>query len=55
VFIQTSPAVFSLRPVSLGKETAQQYSVLAGLKSGETIVVNGAFHLNNERLRTVLE
>jgi len=55
VFIQTAPAVFSLRPVSLGKETAQQYSVLSGLKSGEAIVVNGAFHLNNERLRTVLE
>ncbi len=55
VFVQTGPARFELRPVRLGSEEAQKRPLLEGLKAGEQIVVNGAFHLNNERLRGTLE
>lgn len=55
VFVQNSTANFELRPVKLGREDAQMRIVLEGLKSGEQIVIDGAFHLNNERLRQSLE
>jgi cobalt-zinc-cadmium efflux system membrane fusion protein len=55
VFVQIGPARFELRPVRLGSEEAQKRPLLEGLKAGEQIVVNGAFHLNNERLRGTLE
>lgn len=55
VFVQTAPSRFQLRPVRLGREDAQKCPLLEGLKAGEKIVVNGAFHLNNERLRSTLE
>lgn len=55
VFVQTSPSRFELRPVRLGREESQKCPLLDGLKAGDRIVVNGAFHLNNERLRSTLE
>lgn len=55
VFVQTAPARFELRPVRLGREDAQKRPLLDGLQAGEKIVVGGAFHLNNERLRGALE
>ncbi|WKJ90741.1 efflux RND transporter periplasmic adaptor subunit [Methylomonas montana] len=55
VFVQTAPTNFELRPVRLGREEAQKRPLLEGLKAGEKIVVSGAFHLNNERLRGTLE
>jgi len=55
VFVQTAPTHFELRPVRLGREEAQKRPLLEGLKAGEKIVVSGAFHLNNERLRSTLE
>jgi cobalt-zinc-cadmium efflux system membrane fusion protein len=55
VFVQIAPARFELRPVRLGRETGDTREVLQGLKSGESIVTGGAFHLNNERLRSTLE
>lgn len=55
VFVQTAPKRFELRGVKLGPEKGQQLPVLKGLKEGEPIVVKGAFHLNNERLRSTLE
>ena len=55
VFVQTAPNRFDLREVRLGHEEAQQLPILDGLKAGERIVVKGAFHLNNVRLRSTLE
>jgi cobalt-zinc-cadmium efflux system membrane fusion protein len=55
VFVQTAPKRFELREVRLGREKEQLRPVLEGLKAGELIVVKGAFHLNNERLRSTLE
>ena len=55
VFVQTAPTRFELREVKLGPEKGQQLPILKGLKAGEPIVVKGAFHLNNVRLRSTLE
>jgi cobalt-zinc-cadmium efflux system membrane fusion protein len=55
VFVENGSARFELRPVRLGREEAQKRPLLEGLKAGEKIVVGGAFHLNNERLRSTLE
>jgi membrane fusion protein, heavy metal efflux system len=55
VFVQTAPTRFELREVKLGPEKGQQLPVLEGLKPGDPIVVKGAFHLNNVRLRSTLE
>jgi cobalt-zinc-cadmium efflux system membrane fusion protein len=55
VFVETAPSQFQLRLVRLGREENHQRALLAGLKTGERIVTNGAFHLNNERLRSILE
>ncbi len=55
VFVQTAPNRFELREVRLGRDEGQQRPIVDGLKAGEPIVVKGAFHLNNERLRSTLE
>ena len=55
VFVQTGSNRFELREVKLGHEESQQLPVLDGLKAGDLIVVKGAFHLNNERLRSTPE
>lgn len=54
VFIQRSEDVFALREVKLGREFGPIRVVLEGLANGEKIVVDGAFHLNNERKRAAL-
>jgi cobalt-zinc-cadmium efflux system membrane fusion protein len=55
VFVQLDKQRFQLREVNLGQESNGNISVLSGLKEGEVIVVEGAFHLNNERKRKELE
>jgi cobalt-zinc-cadmium efflux system membrane fusion protein len=55
VFLQLDKQRFQLREVKLGQESNENISVLSGLKEGETIVVEGAFHLNNERKRKEIE
>lgn len=55
VFVQLEPSHFQLRQVTLGLESNGYFSVQAGLKAGEMIVIEGAFHLNNERKRKELE
>ena len=55
VYVELTPGSFELRAVKLGREEAHRRPLLSGLKSGERIVVNGAFHLNNERLRAEQE
>lgn len=55
VFVQVSPNQFRLRQITLGASSGGMRPVLGGLKQGERIVVEGAFHLNNERKRKELE
>ena len=54
VLVQTGADEFRLRPVKLGPEERGLRAVLEGLKEGERIVTEGAFHLNNERKRKEL-
>ncbi|WP_348758989.1 efflux RND transporter periplasmic adaptor subunit [Candidatus Methylocalor cossyra] len=55
VFVQTARDRFELRPVTLGVDTQGFRRVLEGLHEDQRIVVDGAFHLNNERIRKELE
>ncbi|MBS3964045.1 MAG: efflux RND transporter periplasmic adaptor subunit [Methylomonas sp.] len=55
VFIEKTPKTFELRAVQLAEAEGHNRPVVSGLKPGERIVVDGAFHLNNERLRKELE
>jgi membrane fusion protein, heavy metal efflux system len=55
VFVQTGPNTFLLRRVVLGEEFGDVRVVLEGLQEGEKIVGDGAFHLNNERNRLLLQ
>jgi cobalt-zinc-cadmium efflux system membrane fusion protein len=54
VFVQTAPGTFMLRPVTLDAEIDELRVVQDGLSETEQIVLNGAFHLNNERKRLLL-
>jgi len=54
VLVQTGADEFRLRPVKLGPEENGLRPVLEGLKEGERIATEGAFHLNNERKRKEL-
>lgn len=51
VFVEVEPDTFLLKPVELGGEFRGQREVTSGLNPGEKIVIDGAFHLNNERRR----
>lgn len=62
VFVQLAPGQYRLTPVSLGAEVRhadQAMRPLLGpkelLQSGTRVVMDGAFHLNNERKRKELE
>lgn len=54
VFVQVEPQVFRLTPVELGHVIGGQRAVLKGVGIGATIVVEGGFHLNNERTQRLL-
>ncbi len=55
VFVQTGPDKFLLRPVTLGPEFRAGRALLDGVRAGEKIVLDGAFHLNNERKRLLMQ
>jgi len=55
VFIAEREDAFRLVPVRLGPAQGGQRVVLSGLKGQERVVIDGAFHLNNERNRQALE
>ena len=55
VFVQIAPNKFRLREVVLGTDFKDMIAVVSGLDHGETIVSEGAFHMNNERKRKELE
>lgn len=54
VFMQVDEDTFLLRQVTLGEEFNGQRVVKGGLRAGEKILVEGAFHLNNERRRQLV-
>jgi cobalt-zinc-cadmium efflux system membrane fusion protein len=54
VFARTGENEFTLVPVTLGQESGKLVVVKEGLKEGDAIVLDGAFHLNSERKRRVL-
>jgi cobalt-zinc-cadmium efflux system membrane fusion protein len=55
VFVAIGPGRFQLRRVALGGEHGDQRELLGGLVEEDRIVVDGAFHLNNERKRLELQ
>jgi cobalt-zinc-cadmium efflux system membrane fusion protein len=54
VFVQTAPNTFVLRRVKVGDEEDERRVVSEGLTAADQIVIEGAFHLNNERKRRSL-
>lgn len=56
VFAQTLKSKqYKLLPVTLGRTYADKREVLQGLQPGDQIVLDGAFHVNNERKRKEME
>ena len=55
VFVQIAEDQFVMTPVSLGPDLGGIRRVIGGLTEGQRIVVDGAFHLNNERILKELE
>lgn len=55
VFVGEGDGAFRLVKVKLGPEQGGLRVLQAGLKGGEKLVVDGAFHLNNERNRKEME
>ena len=55
VFVQTAAGQFRLVPVELGVASRGVRPLLKGPAAGTPVVVDGAFHLNNERKRAELE
>jgi cobalt-zinc-cadmium efflux system membrane fusion protein len=51
VFVEVAPGQYRMTPVKLGQAIGEVRPVLSGLTEGQRIVVDGAFHLNNERKR----
>lgn len=54
VFVQTGPDTFLLRKVTVGEDLGQKRVLLDGLQDKDEIVMEGAFHMNNERKRQAL-
>ncbi len=55
VFVEQADGSFRLRAVHLGAAINRERPILAGVQPGERVVLDGAFHLNNERRRQELE
>lgn len=55
VFVQVEPTKFMLREVSLGLENGDDRVLESGVSPGEKIVLDGAFHLNNQRKQNAIK
>ncbi len=55
VFVEIAPNSFMLREVQLGQETGDQRVVEGGVTASERIVLDGAFHLNNQRMQDAVK
>ncbi|MDT6962045.1 efflux RND transporter periplasmic adaptor subunit [Cupriavidus sp. SZY C1] len=51
VYVETAPGQYRLTKVKLGSESDGMRVVQSGIRSGDRVVVEGAFHLDNERKR----
>lgn len=54
VFVQLEPNRFVLREVLLGQEDGDDRVLESGVNPGEKIVLEGAFHLNNQRKQNAI-
>ena len=55
VYVEEAERNYRLTPVRLGAAVNGLRPVMEGLREGQRVVVEGAFHLNNERKRAELE
>lgn len=55
LFVQKSSGVFTLRKVELGSEFGEYRVLQSGISNGEKVVLDGAFHLNNQRKQNALQ
>jgi cobalt-zinc-cadmium efflux system membrane fusion protein len=55
VFVQEANGLFRLTKVRLAPERGGQRVVMDGIKQGASVVVEGAFHLNNQRNLKAME
>jgi cobalt-zinc-cadmium efflux system membrane fusion protein len=55
VFVEIAPNSFILREVDLGEESDDQRVVNGGVSASERIVLDGAFHLNNQRMQNSIK
>lgn len=55
VFVQTAANRFLLREVQLGDESNDERVVQSGVNASELIVLDGAFHLNNQRKQDAIK
>lgn len=55
VFVEIAPNSFILREVELGDESGDQRVVHGGVMAAERIVLDGAFHLNNQRMQNAIK
>ncbi|HMG02354.1 MAG TPA: efflux RND transporter periplasmic adaptor subunit [Edaphobacter sp.] len=55
VFVQIEPVKFILREVSLGLESGDNRVLESGVSPSEKIVLDGAFHLNNQRKQNAIK
>jgi membrane fusion protein, heavy metal efflux system len=59
LFVMTAPNTYRLTavelgPIKLGSMSQQLRPVLKGVSEGETIITDGGFHLNNDRIQRLL-
>lgn len=55
VFVQLHPGRFILREVTLGEEQNDRRVVQSGVTAADTVVLDGAFHLNNQRKQSAIK
>jgi cobalt-zinc-cadmium efflux system membrane fusion protein len=55
IFVQTAANRFMLREVELGDESNDERVVTGGVTASERIVLDGAFHLNNQRKQDAIK
>jgi cobalt-zinc-cadmium efflux system membrane fusion protein len=49
VYVETQPGHFRATKIQVGQSNHDELVVASGLKAGERIAIDGAFHLNNQR------
>lgn len=55
VFVQLAPGKFVLREVVLGAEYGDEDVLESGVRPGEKILLDGTFHLNNQRKQNAIK